>query len=106
MANHLKEERKRLGITQKEVATALNVSERTVMNWEHQVHAIPYDKVLKLKTLGFDMDYALEMERTTLVESSTGEPPAGDALLSTLELIRKHTEPAINLRKQELDKKD
>ncbi len=106
MANHLKEERKRLGITQKEVATALNVSERTVMNWEHQVHAIPYDKVLKLKTLGFDMDYALEIDNEMLVDRSTGEPPAGDALLNTLELIRKHTETAINLRKQELDKKD
>lgn len=106
MANYLKEERKRLGLTQEDIAKQVGVALRTYINWEHEVNPIPHDKVLKLKSLGFNMSYVLEIDNEMLVDRSTGDPPAGDALLNTLELIRKHTETAINLRKQELDKKD
>ncbi len=106
MSKYLKIERKKFGISQTELAEKLSVSLNTISNWELEKSPIPSNKIKELRLLGFDIEYVLTGERSMLVDRSTGDPPAGDALLNTLELIRKYTETAINLRKQELDKKD
>ncbi len=106
MSKYLKIERKNFGISQTELAEKLSVSLNTISNWELEKSPIPSNKIKELRLLGFDIEYVLTGERSMLVDRSTGDPPVGDALLNTLELIRKHTETAINLRKQELDKKD
>ncbi len=106
VGKRLKEEINRLGLKSNKFSELVKVSSRTQSLYEND-HRKPDSGYFQIASeLGIDVHYVLTGERTTLVESSTGEPPAGDALLSTLELIRKYTETAINLRKQQLEKKD
>lgn len=52
----LREERARLGLTQQEIADAVNVHVKTVRRWESQV-AIPLDAMVPLLAIGYDVQY-------------------------------------------------
>lgn len=53
-----KEERKRLNLSQKDIADFLGMSSKQVSRWESQI-AIPSDKLSLLSGLGFDVHYIL-----------------------------------------------
>lgn len=58
-----KQERKRLGLNQGELATALHAAERTISRWETGA-AIPSDKLADCAQLGFDIQYILTTVRS------------------------------------------
>lgn len=68
----LKSERMSKEITQKAVAKATDVSEKTVARWENSI-AIPSDKLTLLSDLGFDVVYVLTGTRTEKVEKNVLE---------------------------------
>lgn len=58
VSNWLKNERKRLNLTQKALAERLDVVEKSVSRWEADT-PIPSDKLFVLQDLGFDVNYLL-----------------------------------------------
>jgi phage repressor protein C with HTH and peptisase S24 domain len=54
--NHLKEQRELLGLSQKEVFEAIEVSKGTYIRWEAG-KPIPSDKLSQLSSIGFDVNY-------------------------------------------------
>lgn len=58
VSNWLKNERKRLNLTQKALAERLDVVEKSVSRWEADT-PIPSDKLFALRDLGFDVNYLL-----------------------------------------------
>lgn len=59
----LREERARLGLTQKDVAVAAQVHVKTVRRWESQV-AIPLDAMIPLLAIGYDVQYVVSGVRS------------------------------------------
>lgn len=57
--NFLRDERKRLGFTQQNLAQELGVSDMTVKRWETGATAIPSDRLTAMSGLGFDVLYIL-----------------------------------------------
>lgn len=55
----LKNERKKLKLTQQKFALLLDVSDMTIKRWETGVTAIPSDKLVLMKNLGLDVSYIL-----------------------------------------------
>lgn len=58
-SDRLKNERKKLKLTQQKLALLLDVSDMTIKRWETGVTAIPSDKLILMKNLGFDISYVL-----------------------------------------------
>lgn len=58
-SERLKNERKRLKLTQQKIAKSLDVSDMTIKRWETGVTAIPSDKLILMNNLGFDVSYIL-----------------------------------------------
>ena len=65
-SDRLKNERKKLKLTQQKLALLLDVSDMTIKRWETGATAIPSDKLILMKNLGFDISYVLfgETEQT------------------------------------------
>lgn len=57
-SDRLKNDRKRLKLTQQKLAALLEVSDMTIKRWETGT-AIPSDKLILMKNLGFDISYIL-----------------------------------------------
>ena len=57
MEKHLKEERVRLGLTQKRLGELLGVSNSFVSEMEKGKSSVPIDKLPLLASLGFDVQY-------------------------------------------------
>ena len=53
-SDRLKNERKKLKLTQQKLALLLDVSDMTIKRWETGATAIPSDKLILMKNLGFD----------------------------------------------------
>lgn len=58
VSNRLKDERKRLKLTQKSIAEAVDMADKSVARWETGT-PIPSDKLAILASLGFDVSYLL-----------------------------------------------
>lgn len=80
VCQRLREERERLGLGQQEVASAAEVSVKTVGRWEKE-SAIPSKKLNALLPAGFDVAYILTGTRT---------PPAAAALTQQQAELIKH----------------
>lgn len=60
MANHIKVERVRLNLTQKELAQMIGVSTQTANKWEHDVSSCPVDKLIEMRNVfGCSVDYLI-----------------------------------------------
>lgn len=59
VCDRLKNERKRLGMTQPDLAKICSVSVQTVVRWEKEVNSIPTDKLVLLAGCGFDICFIL-----------------------------------------------
>jgi len=74
MPNRLKELRRSLGITQKELASSLGIAQPTLSGWETERCQIDYDNLVKLADFfGTSIDYILGRnvdEQTTVHNSS------------------------------------
>ena len=57
-SERLKNDRKRLKLTQQKLATLLEVSDMTIKRWETGT-AIPSDKLILMKNIGFNVSYIL-----------------------------------------------
>lgn len=57
-SERLKNDRKKLKLTQQKLAVLLEVSDMTIKRWETGT-AIPSDKLILMKNLGFDISYIL-----------------------------------------------
>lgn len=79
MPNRLKELRRSLGITQKELASSLGIAQPTLSGWETDRFQIDYDNLVKLADFfGTSIDYILGRsvdEQTTVLNSSPKEEP-------------------------------
>ena len=77
MPNRLKELRRSLGITQKELASSLGIAQPTLSGWETDRFQIDYDNLVKLADFfGTSIDYILGRsvdEQTTVLDSSPKE---------------------------------
>lgn len=77
MPNRLKELRRSLGITQKELASSLGIAQPTLSGWETDRFQIDYDNLVKLADFfGTSIDYILGRnvnEQTTIPDSSPKE---------------------------------
>ena len=77
MPNRLKELRRSLGITQKELASSLGIAQPTLSGWETDRFQIDYDNLVKLADFfGTSIDYILGRsvdEQTTVFDSSPKE---------------------------------
>ena len=77
MPNRLKELRRSLGITQKELASSLGIARPTLSGWETARFQIDYDNLVKLADFfGTSIDYILGRnvnEQTTIPDSSPKE---------------------------------
>lgn len=77
MPNRLKELRRSLGITQKELASSLGIAQPTLSGWETDRFQIDYDNLVKLADFfGTSIDYILGRsvdEQTTVLNSSPKE---------------------------------
>ena len=58
-SDRLKSERKKAKLTQQKLALLLEVSDMTIKRWETGVTAIPSDKLILMKNLGFNVSYIL-----------------------------------------------
>lgn len=58
-SDRLKNERKKAKLTQQKLALLLEVSDMTIKRWETGVTAIPSDKLILMKNLGFNVSYIL-----------------------------------------------
>ena len=58
-SERLKNERKKAKLTQQKLALLLEVSDMTIKRWETGVTAIPSDKLILMKNLGFNVSYIL-----------------------------------------------
>ena len=58
-SERLKNERKKAKLTQQKLALLLEVSDMTIKRWETGVTAVPSDKLILMKNLGFDVSYIL-----------------------------------------------
>jgi len=63
-------ERKRLNLTKKDIADYLQMSDKQVGRWG-KTHAIPTDKLLVLKGLGFDPIFVVSSERYVDINNAT-----------------------------------
>ena len=60
MSNHLKIERIRLDVTQKELAYMVGVSQQTICKWETEIASCPAEKLIELiKIFGCSVDYLI-----------------------------------------------
>lgn len=59
LGQRLQEERKRLGLTQVQLADLLGVSRRTILNHETEVHPVPLEILNRLDQIGADCFYLL-----------------------------------------------
>lgn len=77
MPNRLKELRRSLGITQKELASSLGIAQPTLSGWETDRFQIDYDNLVKLADFfGTSIDYILGRsvnEQTVALDSSPKE---------------------------------
>lgn len=72
ICSRLKEERKRLGLTQAELGAACGASKRTVVEWEKE-RRIPSDRLALLAGVGFDTAYVLTGRRLPADGGDDGE---------------------------------
>ena len=100
MPNRLKELRRSLGITQKELASSLGIAQPTLSGWETGRFQIDYDNLGKLADFfGTSIDYILGRsvdEQTTVHNSSPKEEPynskpmlRGEEMIMRLKEVRK-----------------
>ena len=62
-SDRLKNERKKAKITQQKLALLLDVSDMTIKRWETGATAIPSDKLILMKNLGFDISLTIQRGR-------------------------------------------
>lgn len=96
--NRLKEERKRLNLTQDDIAQSCDVVRRTVASWEND-SPIPSDKLAKLDELGIDIYYVTTGKRQELVQ--VDENISKDHLLTLLERLHEVIQKIVGLLKKE-----
>ena len=93
--NFLKEERKRLGLTQDDVAKICKVTNKTVSNWETGRSTVTAKKLDLLSRAGFDTDYVVTgiRGRKKIEDISTAE------LLDSLEkMLKNHEQQAEQIK--------
>ncbi|WP_048764825.1 helix-turn-helix domain-containing protein [Acinetobacter sp. 243_ASPC] len=99
-SDRLKNERKKLKLTQQKLALLLDVSDMTIKRWETGVTAIPSDKLILMKNLGFDISYVLfgEIEQTysheeelLIIKYRQAATEVKDKILATLFRLERET---------------
>lgn len=72
ISERLREERNRLNLKQKDIATICDMTQRSIVRWEQQA-TIPADKLMKLAEHGFNVYYILTGELTMNLQPNNVE---------------------------------
>lgn len=84
IAERLKEERLRLGLTQEVLAESASIKRRTLQDWERGLSSPPAVQLAALSAAGMDVQYVLTGRRQS---SGIGESAVYQAVLDAIDLL-------------------